>query len=147
MGKGDDKETKTIGSRIKELSTLIGAICAIASILWIGFKEYNEYNSQKEDYPLLKQTVELQKKKIDSLSIVVRRLNAENILDEFQITVTQEVLSSEMEDYLYDGVRLKKSFNGKFYYYNNRILYKATWDQAAGKFFYTAEDGKTYWCN
>lgn len=140
------KENKTLGSKLKELSTYIGATCAIVSFLWIGFKEYNEYNSQKEDYPLLKQTVEIQTKKIDSLIKVVVRLNAENISDDIRINLSHELIASEMEDYIYDGVRMKKSFNGKYFYYNNGLIHKAVWDQAAGKFYYIAEDGKTYWC-
>lgn len=140
------KENKTLGSKLKELSTYIGATCAIVSFLWIGFKEYNQYNSQKEDYPLLKKTVEIQTKQIDSLTKAVIRLNVENISDDIRINLSHELIASDMEDYIYDGVRLKRSLTGKYFYYNNGVLFKAAWDQASNKFYYIAEDGKTYWC-
>lgn len=144
MAKTQNSE-KSFMDKVKSVSTFIGASCAIVSFLWIVFREVDGYNSQKEDYPLLKKQVEAQKKTIDSLWNKVVILTNQNVEDDINISTMEEILSSSMEDVFYDGIRFKR-VGEKYYYYNGGILYKVGWDQPSQRYYYTATDGKTYWC-
>lgn len=136
-----------ISDKFKATSTIITAVCAIGSVLWIIFKEVNSYNNQKIEVQLNKENIDKFRNQVDSLIVENNILKTEIFSLKLHLEPVIDILNNQLYDYIYHGVRYKQTQDGRyFYYYNNGFFYNITYDQNVGQYYYTAEDGKTYWC-
>lgn len=136
-----------IKDKITSVSGIISGFCAIVAFLWLVFKEVSSYNNVKISDKTQSAQIDSLAKRVSVLETELKESNSSRNLDAFDLGISYEILVYNMPDYYWDGIRYKTSLDGKkFYYYVKGILYRATWDATNQKFFYYAEDGKTYWC-
>jgi hypothetical protein len=147
----DNTESKGVLSKIKDkitsVSGIITGLCAITAFLWMAFREVQSYNDSKISVQEQQVQIDSLISKVTMLEEAAKTISSTRSLDAFDLGIAYEIIVENMPDYYYEGVRYKLSNDGKkVYYYVKGILYRAGWDNASQKYFYTAEDGKTYWC-
>jgi len=170
-GNGDTKKTLAFISFVVKHWKSIGIL---AGFLWAVYTEYNRYmetgsiaREMQKDYQffkdrMVKDTVIYSDKfirldkGIDSLKKIGKDLKEYeakfNYLqnrtkyDSIDLNLVYIAIKHLLDDNFIGGVKFKKAKDGTLFYQKGSLLYIVAWDASAQKYYYYADDGKTYWC-
>jgi hypothetical protein len=150
------------------------SIAVLVGFLWAVYTEYTRYmetgklaRDMKEDYQIfkgqiVKDTVMYSHKfiRLDKAVDSLKKLGEELLeykakfdylenrtkYDSIDLNLVYSAIRHILDDYIWNGIKFKRAKDGTLFYPKGSLLYNVAFDSGQNRYYYYAENGKTYWC-